>query len=370
MYEDSANEWSTYKSAGDMVAVRFTPWFVGTLKKARFYIDRLYGNNTFKIHVMNANFSDMITPFSMLPSSIGWFEVDLSTYNLNVREDFYIAMEWLSYYPGLGEDESIPDKRSFDWNGTAWIIQSYKDYMIRAVIESALPIKPIGIISCNPLSTYISGGQNVTVSGSITPLRVGVEVDVTYIRPDGSTIIRKALTNTTGIYADTFMPDKLGQWKVKASWAGDAEYEGSTSYPEEFTVSRGWSYLSCSLDQWSITVGSSVTVSGSLTPPRIVSVNLEHSMDGGATWVILANVNTTLQGEFSYVWTPTTVGTHKVRASWPGDELCDSSTSWENSLSVLETEETFWVHIDGEVLMSQSSAIQPFPISLSTKRKK
>jgi hypothetical protein len=370
MYDDSAKEWSTYQSAGDMVAVRFTPWFVGTLKKARFYIDRLYSDNTFKIHVMNTNLSDVIMPFSVTPTSTGWFEVDLSTYNINVREDFYIAMEWLTSYPGLGEDKSSPDKRSFDWNGTAWIIQSSNDYMIRAVVESASPIRPIGVISCIPSSTYISGGQNVTVSGFITPLRVGVEVDVTYIRPDGSTVIRKALTNTTGGYADTFMPDKLGQWKVKASWAGDAEYEGSTSYPEEFTVSKGWSSLYCYVDEWSITIGSSVNVSGSFTPPRVVSVNLEHSTDGGATWTVFATVNTTSQGEFSYIWTPKTLGAHKVRASWPGDEICEGDISWEDSLSVLETEETFWVYVEWrsfDVTVKCNSTLSNFSFNQTKK---
>jgi hypothetical protein len=346
MYDDSVKEYTTYQSAGDMVAVRFTPLFVGTLKKARFYIDRLYGDDTFNIHVMNANLSEIITPFSVTPTSTGWFEVDLSTYNINMREDFYIAMEWLTIHPDLGTDQSNPDKRSFDFNGTTWVIQSSKDYMIRAVVESASPIRPIGIISCIPLSDYIYGGQNVTVSGFITPPLAGVEVEVTYIRPDGRTVIRQALTNTTGGYTDTFMPDKLGQWKVMASWAGDEEYEGSKSYPEEFTVSRGWSSLYCYVDEWSITIGSSVNVSGSLTPPRVVSVKLEHSTDGGATWTIFATVNTTSQGEFFYIWTPKTLGTHNVRASWPGDEVCEGDTSWESSLSVLETEETFWVYVE------------------------
>jgi len=349
-YDDSGDEGYTFESVGEMVAVRFTPLFVGTLKKARFYIAKLSFSppDTFKVHVMDENFSDIITPFSQTTSSTGWFEVDLSAYNVSVRKDFFIGVEWPNnYYPCIGEDESNPDKRSFDWNGTAWNMQNYNDYMIRAVVESEMPLRQIGIISCKPLSSYISGGRNVTVSGSITPLRVGAEVDVTYIRPDESIVIRKALTNATGEYTDTFMPDKLGSWRVKASWAGDAEYEGSTSYPAEFTVSRGSSYLYCSVDQWSITIGSNVTVSGWVMPERVVSINLEHSTDGGANWTIFATVNTTFEGEFSYVWTPTTLGTHEVRASWPGDELCEGDTSWEDSLDVLETKKTFWVYVVG-----------------------
>lgn len=345
-YDDSAEESSTFQKAGKMVAVRFTPLFLGNLTKARFYISSDY-NYAFNVRVMDENLSDIIAPFAQTPSSTGWFEVDFSAYNVSVREDFYIAMEWLTdYYPCLGEDESSPDERSFDWNGTAWKIRSYEDYMIRAVVESEVPLRPIGIISCTPLSSYISGGRNVTVSGSITPLRVGAEVDVTYIRPGESMVVRKTLTNATGEYTDTFMPDKVGEWKVKASWAGDEDYEGSTSYPEEFTVSKGTSsiYLFYFYPS-TITIGSSINLTGYLLPQRFATVNLEYSLDEGGTWITFASVNTTSDGDYSYVWTPT-LGNYKVRASWEGDEVCEGSTSWERSLTVEETEETFRIYVD------------------------
>lgn len=348
LYDDSAEESSTFQSVGEMVAVRFTPLFLGNLTKARFYISSDY-NCAFNVRVMDENLSDIIEPFAQTPSSNGWFEVDLSAYNVSVREDFYIAMEWLTnYYPCLGEDESSPDERSFEWNGTAWKIRRYEDYMIRAVVESEMPLRPIGIISCTPLSSYISGGRNVTVLGSITPLHVGAEVDVTYIRPDESMVIRKTLTNATGEYMGTFMPDKVGQWKVTASWAGDEDYEGSTSFPEMFTVGKGTSSILLFVSYPStITLGSSVNLTGGIWPQRFVTINLECSFDEGETWIAFASVNTTWDGDYSYVWTPTLIGDYKVRASWEGDEVCEGSTSSEKSLTVEETEETFWKYVAG-----------------------
>jgi len=346
LYDDSAEESSTFQSVGEIVAVRFTPLFLGNLTKARFYISSDYGN-AFNVRVMDENLNDIIPPFAQTPSSTGWFEADLSAYNISVREDFYIAMEWLTdYYPCLGEDKSNPDERSFEWNGTAWVDRSWKDYMIRAVVESETPIRPIGIISCAPLSSYVIGGRNVTVSGSITPLRIGAEVDVTHIRPDGSRVVRKALTNATGEYTDTFMPDKVGLWEVMASWAGDEDYEGSTSFPEEFTVSKGTSsiYLSYFYPS-TITIGSSINLTGYLWPRHFATINLEYSPDEGGTWITFASVNTTSDGDYSYVWTPT-LGTYKVRASWEGDEVCDGSTSSERSLTVEGTAETFRIYVD------------------------
>ena len=373
-YDDSGDEGYTFESAGEMVAVRFTPLFVGTLKKARFYIGELSFSppDTFKVHIMDENFSDIITPFSQTTSSTGWFEVDLSAYNVSVREDFFIGVEWPNnYYPCIGEDESNPDERSFDWNGTAWNIMTWTDYMIRAIVQSEMPLRQIGIISCTPMSTYVIGGRNVTVSGSITPPRVGVEVDVTYIRPDWSIVIRKALTNATGEYTDSFMPDKVGLWKVLASWAGDEYYEGSRSFPEEFTVSKGTSslYLSYFYPN-TITIGLSINLTGDLWPQRFATINLEYSPEGG-TWITLASVNTNATGDYSYTWTPTSIGNYKVRASWPGDEVCEGSTSGDKSLTVTETNFTHTEYVNYkpfDIKVSCNSTLSSFFFNLTTIR--
>lgn len=372
LYDDSVEESTTFQESGEMVAVRFTPLFLGDLTKARFFISSDYGN-TFNVHVMDTNLSDIIPPFAQTPSSTGWFEVDLSARNISLKENFYIAMEWLTdYYPRLGEDESIPNGRSFEWNGTAWKTRSGKDYMIRAVVESEVPIKPIGIISCTPLSSYVVGGRNVTVSGSISPPRIGVEVNVTYIRPDESMVVRKTLTNSTGEYTDTLMPDKVGLWKVMASWAGDEDYEGSTSFPEEFTVNKGTSsiYLSYFYPT-TVTLGSSINLTGYLSPRRFATIDLEYILNEAATWITFASVNTTWNGDYSYVWTPTSITTYKVRASWEGDEVCDGSTSWERSLTVEETEDTFWVYVDSrsfDVTVTCNSTLSDFSFNKTEKK--
>jgi len=344
LYDDSGSEGYTSESAGEMVAVRFTPLFLGTLKKARFYIAELsyYPPNTFWVHVMDNELNDIISPFSQVTSSTGWFEVDLSAFNVSVHKDFYIGVEWPNdYYPCIGEDQSTPDERSFDWNGTAWEITTWRDYMIRAVVESKMPLRQIGIISSTPLSSYISGGRNVTVSGSITPIRVGVEVDVTYFRPDGSAVIRKAYTNATGEYADSFMPDRVGSWKVMASWAGDEAYEGSESYPKEFTVSKDTSSLYLSyFYPTTITIGSSINLTGDIWPERFATIDLQYSLDEGQTWITFASVNTTSNGDYSYIWTPNSIGNYKVRASWEGDEVSEGSVSVERTLTASMHAET------------------------------
>ena len=368
-FDDSTQETSVFRSVGEMVAVRFTPLFMGTLKSARFYISSDY-NHAFRVHVMDANLSDIVQPFSQTPSSNGWYEVDLSGYNVSIREDFYITMEWLTdYYPRLGQDASSHNDRSFWWNGTIWQSQS-STHMIRAIVESEVPIRPIGAISCLPLSTYISGGRNVTVSGAIAPISPEVEVNITYIRPDGSGVVRKTSTNTNGTYIDTFMPDKLGLWKVTASWSGNEDYEGSTSYPEEFTVNMGTSDTFLYLYQSKMTIGSSINLTGSLLPQRFTSIDMEYSSNQSPTWTVLASVNTTYDGGYSYLWTPISVGTYILRATWKGDEVCEGSSSTSRMLTVQETEETFHVYVGGigfDIDVSCNSTVSNFAFNQTQK---
>ena len=130
---------SESQKAGCIDAVRFTPLFSGQLLTARFYIYDIssYTSNTLKVHVMDENRHDIVTPFERTPTSEGWFDVDLLSYGISVNDgtDFYIGMEWITdYNPDLGEDTTSPSDRSWYWNGTQWQEETSSDFMIRAVV--------------------------------------------------------------------------------------------------------------------------------------------------------------------------------------------------------------------------------------------
>ncbi|MFQ6085166.1 MAG: hypothetical protein ACE5OY_02735 [Candidatus Bathyarchaeia archaeon] len=84
-------------------------------------------------------------------------------------------------------------------------------------------------ISCSLSGSSISYGQSITVSGSIVPLRPYATVTLRYTAPDGYTITHTVQTDADGGFRDVFTPDKIGLWRVKASWAGDEDHYGSKS---------------------------------------------------------------------------------------------------------------------------------------------
>jgi hypothetical protein len=148
-YDHGTPQWHS-ESAGHMDAVRFTPLFSGQLLTARYYMYDLYfsPSDTFKVHVMDKNRNDLRAPFNVTPTSEGWFDADLSSYGIDVKEgvDFYLGMEWIAEYnPDLGEDRTSPSGRSWCWNGTAWKQETYSDFMIRAVVGTVAPEIVVGV---------------------------------------------------------------------------------------------------------------------------------------------------------------------------------------------------------------------------------
>jgi hypothetical protein len=145
-YDFGNRLWESEES-GCIDAVRFTPLCSGQLITARFYIAGLSWNlseNTFKVHVMDADRNDLMAPFGQTPTSEDrWFDVDLSNYGLNVTAsvDFYIGIEWMfDYWPAIDKTYSHPltQGRSWYWNGTTWAMEGDYDFMIRAVVGTLI----------------------------------------------------------------------------------------------------------------------------------------------------------------------------------------------------------------------------------------
>jgi len=118
-------------------AVRFTtPGASAQLVRARYYLDTAEDNHPIQVHVWDTNHDDLITPFTATPSAgTGWFDVDLSSYNLTVSGDFYVGFLYSEQHsdPSLGVDTSDPDGRSYE---VPWTEMTELDYMIRAVVVS------------------------------------------------------------------------------------------------------------------------------------------------------------------------------------------------------------------------------------------
>ena len=156
-YDDGTAEtgWTvTDVGLGSVFAVCFTPpEYPARVKTARLFIyDYGTPSTPIKIHVYeqatgsSAPGAELIAPFIVTPPGPGWYDIDLSGYNIAINSgSFAIGEEpTLSYSVYLGEDESGPiDYRSWFYDvGTEqwddWATDSAGDLMIRAIVETGL----------------------------------------------------------------------------------------------------------------------------------------------------------------------------------------------------------------------------------------
>lgn len=79
------------------------------------------------------------------------------------------------------------------------------------------------------------------------------------------------------------------------------------------------STITCTVVPLNVTVGTNVTISGSIIPMhQFVAVSLRYSTDG-LFWYNLTIVNTNSSGDYSHSWIPEVPGLHYVQAAWAGD---------------------------------------------------
>ena len=115
-------------------------------------------------------------------------------------------------------------------------------------------------ITCGVSNWQIYLGGSITVSGTIDPLHVGVDVTLTYTDPADTVINRTVTSISGGNYSDTIQPDLDGMWSVRASWLGDVDTMGAESAEVRFLVST--------VTEVTIKIGQNQTFFNVFQPPK------------------------------------------------------------------------------------------------------
>ncbi|MCK4482831.1 hypothetical protein KAU55_06355, partial [Candidatus Bathyarchaeota archaeon] len=96
-------------------------------------------------------------------------------------------------------------------------------------IEVKLKVSSSLTISIDPGTTVVFG-NNLTITGTITPTRTDVNVTVEY-RQAGETdwiLLGMTETDSGSYFSYTWINPEIGEYEVRASWEGDASYEGAS----------------------------------------------------------------------------------------------------------------------------------------------
>ena len=147
------------------------------------------------------------------------------------------------------------------------------------------------------------------------------------------------------------------------------------------TERRSQSIISITLSSTNVTLGSNMTISGAITPLlpgfniTVVNLTIQFRPNGTITWNTLANVATDENGNYSYTWTPETIGTYELKARWEGYEniLGDESDPPYPTLTVKGLplkRYPYQVSWEGEVfyvLIESNSTVSDFYFNQPTK---
>jgi hypothetical protein len=209
------------------------------------------------------------------------------------------------------------------------------------VVVKGLVAPTSSSISCSASPSSILVGSSTTISGFLSPAIADADVTLSYRLSGGIwSSMQTVSTTSLGSYSYDWTPTSAGTYEVKASWSGDETYEAaenSATITVTDIITSGSSSISCSASPSSILVGSSTTISGSLSPAIAdTDVTLSYRLSG--SWNSLQTVSTDSSGSYSYDWTPNSAGTYQVKASWIGNIDYEETTSSSVSIKVNEEE--------------------------------
>jgi len=213
---------------------------------------------------------------------------------------------------------------------------------LNASIAKVLTVQKMNTnIAITVVPSAATVGNNVTVSGYITPKTVGVSVIIYYMFIWSSPGWKELVTVPTDFYGNYIYAWPITQARyvlLKANWTGNEEFLGAESSVKSVTVEKVLSSITVDVEPQNVTVGSNVTICGTINPIREnVNVSVQISRANETGIVLNATVKTDAGGSYAYVWKTSEAGTWEIRVSWEGDQNTKPAESKAETVNVEAT---------------------------------
>jgi hypothetical protein len=295
--------------------------------------------------------------------------VDPPIENLTIKIGKYSSLPITGYDASVGTNKTDSSGLfKYIWNiprgicGQYWLAAWYsihesQDKNIKKTDFSKLTPAFINITKLSSSITIsvnlptVQIGSPITINGIITPApTTGTSVTVKF-RVDGGSwgnLIygdpSLPITDYQGRFNITWKAGKIGEdkWKggiyeLYAEWSGDPITYGAKSTIITLIVQKLSSNITLEVTPSSITLGSSVTITGYLKPDEANPANITiYCKNATGNWIILTTVSTNASGFFTYTWTPQSAGNFEIYANWTGNDVYDSAQSDIRQIKVEE----------------------------------
>jgi len=135
-------------------------------------------------------------------------------------------------------------------------------------------------------------------------------------------------------------PDSLEGISAQVVTLEDAEQVSPGQVSSSFSA-LATSSVTLSLSSTLVIEGSSVLISGLVSPVSVDGVVTIYVRLGNSSWIVLKTVSCDSSGRYSYEWRPASAGLYFIRASWSGDTDHAGADSGINSVRVISSSLVF-----------------------------
>ena len=237
---------------------------------------------------------------------------------------------------------TIPDQGVGSYTFTA----NYSGYDIYQPVSAEVSIS-VGVVPTTTsisksAPSYVYNTTPITFSGTVSPNPGGGTLQL--LSSSGARLSLTSINPANGNWSTSVLPSDVGTYSgITAKFGGFGDYETSTSSSVSYSVTQAITYLVPSVSNSSPQVGTTTTLSGTLTTgsPGVALSGRIVTFQGynGSTFINLGTGTTNSSGVAQYVWTAVE-GYTAIRAVYSGETNYQAVSSSGISITVLTTVST------------------------------
>ncbi|UCC33962.1 MAG: hypothetical protein JSW53_02885, partial [Candidatus Bathyarchaeota archaeon] len=197
-----------------------------------------------------------------------------------------------------------------------------------AELQSSYVVKDPTNLTCSLSNSTLHFGEETTIYGSVSHGGATITLNYTYNEMTESKLV---YSDSHGDYSQIYRPNMTGLWTVVATWAGNNSCFAASSQNVNFSVSKCYTSVNCSVSDKEITIGETIAVVGWVEP---VFENMElmvvYQHPNGS--LLKERVDIQSNGTFITDFKPESIGLWHAQVQLQGDNL-----RYNSSYSSLET---------------------------------
>jgi len=220
------------------------------------------------------------------------------------------------------------------------------DAISKNTTQSIIVQKLATATTISTASTTIRVDTKTTINGEVAGAESPVNVTILQTTYGKSlwTTLAHLQTDRNGIFSYNHSFSTAGAYQLKAECNSDDVYQASTSNTI-LIIAKLNSTISLSTDNPQISLGDTITLSGSIYPAGYGAVaTIEYKLNSGS-WTLIAHTFTDENGMYTFNWRPDQGGTYKLRAKWNGNYQAFGSQSTTTQVNVTQNPQNLTTYI-------------------------